>query len=191
MRNWVVSLVLVAVLVASLVAAQLKTDVRRQRSNVPVVQVRAASFVHRVMAEGNVRAVQSTTIVVPAGLKHGHKIAWIADEGSEVKAGDAVVRFDPTWVENRYAEQLAQREIVGSRLDRATGQSASMSISMPVPECCMTCPFSRVSSVSFEGSGISSAVTIQGPSGEVAGKFFPVISDTLMKSRTEPSQKHV
>ena len=64
-------------------------------------------------------------------------------------------------------------------------------ISMSVPERCISLPLRRVTSVSLVGSGISSEVTIQGPSGLVPRKFLLATSEYLVKSRTEPSQKQV
>ena len=62
---------------------------------------------------------------------------------------------------------------------------------MSVPERCISWPLSRVISVSLVGSGISSAVTIQGPSGPVPAKFLLATSEYLVKSRTVASQKQV
>ncbi len=64
-------------------------------------------------------------------------------------------------------------------------------ISMSVPERCISAPLSRVTSVSLVGSGISSAVTIQGPSGPEPMKFLLAASEYLVKSRTVASQKQV
>src|SRR5258705_4393245 len=64
-------------------------------------------------------------------------------------------------------------------------------ISMSVPERCISLPFRRVTSVSLVGSGISSAVTIQGPSGPEPTKFLLAASEYLVKSRTVASQKQV
>ena len=50
-------------------------------------------------------------------------------------------------------------------------------ISMSVPERCISSPLRRVTSVSRAGSGISSVVTIHGPSGPVAGKFLPEVTE--------------
>ena len=50
-------------------------------------------------------------------------------------------------------------------------------IMSPVLVCWRRSPFTRVSSVSAAGSGISSVVTNQGPSGPVCGKFFPAVTE--------------
>src|SRR5262245_14022222 len=64
-------------------------------------------------------------------------------------------------------------------------------ISMSVPDRCISAPLRRVTSVSLVGSGISSAETIQGPSGAEPTKFFDATSEYLVKSRTVASQKQV
>ena len=62
---------------------------------------------------------------------------------------------------------------------------------MSVPDFCISWPFSRVVNVSLVGSGISSAVTIHGPSGPLPMKFLLAASEYLVKSRTVASQKQV
>ena len=54
---------------------------------------------------------------------------------------------------------------------------------------CISLPLSRVTSVSFDGSGSSSVVTSQGPNPPVAGKFFPGVHCEVWncQSRSEPS----
>ena len=56
---------------------------------------------------------------------------------------------------------------------------------------CTTSPLSRVVSCRRCGSAMTSAVTIHGPSGAVAGKFLPAVTECFWKSRTEPSRKQV
>jgi multidrug efflux pump subunit AcrA (membrane-fusion protein) len=68
------------------------------RDTVPTVTVSKQAFVRRVTAEGNLRAVKATPVTTPqnAGSWGPMKIAWLAEDGTPVKAGDVVVRFDPT-----------------------------------------------------------------------------------------------
>ncbi len=64
--------------------------------DVPVVRVERAPFVQEVTAEGNLRAVRSTPLPVPdAGIEDSMTLAWLAADGTRVKAGDPVARFDP------------------------------------------------------------------------------------------------
>ena len=65
--------------------------------------------------------------------------------------------------------------------------------SSPTLSFCMTAPFKRVVSVSLRGSGISSAVTSQGPNEPLAWKFLPGVNcaECRWKSRTLPSLKQL
>jgi len=60
--------------------------------------VKKEAFVRRVTAEGNLRAVKATPVNAPStGDSFGPmKIAWLAQDGAAVKAGEVVIRFDPT-----------------------------------------------------------------------------------------------
>ncbi len=65
---------------------------------IPTHTVTKSAFVRRVTAEGNMRAVKATPVAAPqSGGSFGPmKIAWIAPDGKSVKAGEVVVRFDPS-----------------------------------------------------------------------------------------------
>jgi HlyD family secretion protein len=64
--------------------------------DLPTVRVEPRPFVHQVPAEGNLEATRATAVAVPAGVEGPLRIAWLAPEGARVKAGETVVRFDPT-----------------------------------------------------------------------------------------------
>ena len=63
---------------------------------VTTYQVTKAKFVRRVTAEGNLRAVKATRLTAPQNPSGPMKIAWLAPDGTLVKKGDVVVRFDPS-----------------------------------------------------------------------------------------------
>ena len=65
-------------------------------SDVPTTTVHAAPFERRVVAEGNLEAAEATPVTAPVDAQGQLKIAWIVPDGSRVKQGDVVVRFDPT-----------------------------------------------------------------------------------------------
>src|SRR4051812_6154223 len=66
------------------------------RTDLPTFRAGPGFFVRRVTAEGNLKAVKATPLTAPMDTPGAMKIAWIADDGSVVKNGDVVVRFDPT-----------------------------------------------------------------------------------------------
>lgn len=76
---------------------------------VPTAVVEADPFVRRIPADGNLRAVDSTLIAVPTSIQQPMRIAWLAEDGSRVAAGDPVVRFDPTDLEKELEDAESQR----------------------------------------------------------------------------------
>lgn len=73
---------------------------------VPVFVVTEDALVRRVTAEGNLRALKATPLTVPktGGDWGGMKIAWLAADGTQVKEGDPVVKFDRSEPEKRLAD---------------------------------------------------------------------------------------
>jgi RND family efflux transporter MFP subunit len=111
-------LLLVGVLGAVLAASAALPTLRRiggdRDGDVPTYVVDRGDFVRRVHAEGNLKAADATLLGPPPEHRRPLKIAWLAPEGSRVKAGDVVIRFDPTDLEEELRE---------GRHDRATTDS--------------------------------------------------------------------
>jgi multidrug efflux pump subunit AcrA (membrane-fusion protein) len=82
--------------------------------DVPVYTVSRGDFVREIHADGNLKAADATLLGPPAENRRPLKIAWLAPDGSEVRDGDTVVRFDPTDLEE---------ELRDGRHDRATTDS--------------------------------------------------------------------
>lgn len=76
-----------------------------EQPTIPTVTVGEGDLVREVSAEGNLRAVKATPITAPreAGEWGPLKIAWIATDGTRVKKGDPVVKFDRSELEQRLA----------------------------------------------------------------------------------------
>lgn len=95
---------------------------------VPTLEVtRSEAFVRRVTAEGYLRAVEATPLTAPADSQQPMKIAWVAVDGTHVRAGDVVVRFDATEMQRELANSrddvtAAQRQI---ERERALGSSTA------------------------------------------------------------------
>jgi hypothetical protein len=92
--------------------------------DVPVAAVERRDFVHLVPAEGNLRAVHSTPVLVPPSSAGSFRIAWLAADGSRVHAGDVVVRFDPTDIDKALAD--AETDLDTSRLKAEKDRSADL-----------------------------------------------------------------
>ncbi len=98
-------------------------------AQVPTLEVtRSEAFVRRVTAEGYLRAVEATPLNAPEDSQRPMKIAWVAVDGSQVHAGDVVVRFDATEMERELANSrdevtAAERQIERERtLGASTGR---------------------------------------------------------------------
>ena len=81
---------------------------------VPVLTVQKEPFVRRVPAQGNLKAVRATPVSVPMGAPGPFRIGWIAQDGTRVKAGEVVIRFDPSAIEKQLVE--ASEDLKGVRL---------------------------------------------------------------------------
>jgi HlyD family secretion protein len=81
---------------------------------VPVLTVQKEPFVRRVPAQGNLQAVRATPVSVPMGAPGPFRIGWIAQDGTRVKAGEVVIRFDPSAIEKQLVE--AGDDLRGVRL---------------------------------------------------------------------------
>jgi RND family efflux transporter MFP subunit len=90
---------------------------------VPVVTVRRGPFVRRVVAEGNLTPVKATPITVPLEAQEALKISWIVPDGSRVKAGETVVRFDPTDMRKNLEDGEADEATARSKVEGKRAES--------------------------------------------------------------------
>jgi len=86
------------------------------RDPIPTHTLAKTSFVRRVSAEGNLRAVKATPVSAPQSDSGAMKIAWIAADGAPVKAGDVVIRFDSTDEEKQLRDGKADLAAANAKL---------------------------------------------------------------------------
>lgn len=98
-----------------------------RHDDVATYAVAKTSFVRRVTAEGNLRAVKATRLAAPrsAGRMGPMKIAWLAPDGTLVKTGDVVVRFDPSEPEKRLRDGQADFDSASAKLHKETIKSSA------------------------------------------------------------------
>jgi HlyD family secretion protein len=72
--------------------------------DVPTLKVAPQEFARRVPAQGNLRAVKATPLSVPAGANGPMRIGWLATDGSRVKQGEVVIRFDASAIEKQLVD---------------------------------------------------------------------------------------
>lgn len=82
-------------------------------------------FVRRVTADGYLRAVEATPVTAPQDSERPLKIAWLAPDGSRVKKGETIIRFDFSEMEKmlrdsqddvRSAEHQMNKEQIDARV---------------------------------------------------------------------------
>ncbi len=105
---------------------------------VPTFTAVKEKLVRQVLAEGNLRAVKATPLTVPkmADDFGAMKIAWLAADGTTVKKGDVVVKFDRTDPEKRLVDgkadlasadaRLAEEQIKGKAAVQARDDTAAL-----------------------------------------------------------------
>ena len=113
--RWVIAPCLL-IAAAAVTAAILRSG--SPSGHIPTISVDSTAFVQRVIAEGNLKAVESTALTAPIKSRQPQKIAWMADDGSPVKKGDVVIRFDPTDFEKDLEDGSSDRRIAEYRLDK-------------------------------------------------------------------------
>lgn len=85
---------------------------------IPTYVVGESDLVRQVNAEGNLRAVKKTPLTVPktSGEWGGMKLAWVTTDGTHVKKGDVVVKFDRTDPEKKLVDGQADLASADARL---------------------------------------------------------------------------
>jgi multidrug resistance efflux pump len=94
---------------------------------VPTYVVVEDSLVRRVTAEGNLRALKATPLLVPRSSDDwgAMKVAWLAADGTHVKKDEVVVKFDRTEPEKKLREGEADLESATARLQAERIKSAA------------------------------------------------------------------
>jgi multidrug efflux pump subunit AcrA (membrane-fusion protein) len=122
------AVIAIAVLAAlGLAGARLLGGAGAQADAVATCTVARERFVRRVTAEGNLRAVKATRLGAPRGVGPfgPSKIAWLAPDGTLVKQGDVVVRFDPSDPEKQLRDGQADLESASARLRQDAVKSSA------------------------------------------------------------------
>ena len=115
------------VLLAAAIAAGLGAGIYRLRrvqagGNVPTAPARKGEFLVMVRCRGELTARHSVQVSAPVNVPE-LRIVWQASGGSPVKAGDPVVRFDPSSAKQQLAEKTAALEQAQATLDQAVAQA--------------------------------------------------------------------
>ncbi len=114
------SLLVVAILIAVLIFTSLKTA----ETNIPIFTVKKDKFLVSITESGELRAKNSISISTPR-IRGSLKIVYLEPEGNYVKAGDVVVKFDPTEAINNLKEAESKLEISLSEKEKLVANQKS------------------------------------------------------------------
>src|SRR5262245_11662953 len=84
--------------------------------------VRKGEFTVIVRCRGELKAQRSAQVTAPVNVPE-LRIVWIASQGGPIKAGDPIVRFDPSSAKNQLQEKTAALEQAQAALDQAIAQA--------------------------------------------------------------------
>ncbi|MEO6324876.1 MAG: efflux RND transporter periplasmic adaptor subunit [Thermoanaerobaculia bacterium] len=97
----------------------------RSQESVPVFVVQKTTLRRTVNAEGNLKAVEATPLIAP-GADLDFKIAWLADDGSRVKKGQTIIRFDSTDTEKSLFLGQADRGKASGQASKERAESGAV-----------------------------------------------------------------
>jgi len=108
---------------AALIAAALLACARRD--DIATFRVRPIEFTRHVTAEGTLKAVKATPVGAPHNATAPLKVGWIADDGTLLRKGDVIVRFDATDFENLLLTGREDRTTANNKLTKADAEAKS------------------------------------------------------------------
>jgi len=108
-----------ALVLVVLAAAAFRTSRSLRDAPVSTLTVARARFVREVVADGELKAVRATPILVPIEGERGQTVAFMARDGAPVKAGEVLIRFDPREAEREAADGRDDLQAARGKIDKA------------------------------------------------------------------------
>lgn len=97
----------------------------KEQDEIATFKVQPMEFARRVTAEGTLKAVKATPVTAPIDAPQALKVAWIADDGSVIRKGDVIVRFDSTEFENMLLRGQEDRATASNKLNKAGAEASA------------------------------------------------------------------
>ena len=120
--KWSVAVVVLGGLVAAGYYGLRNTRRAQAAASVPLAPARKGDFAEIVRCRGEIAARRSVQLSAPRNIPD-LKIVWLAEPGSHIKAGDVVVRFDPSGAKRQLDEQTATLNQSKASLAQALAQA--------------------------------------------------------------------
>jgi HlyD family secretion protein len=103
-------------------------EVPAPSSDVPTFVIQRVAFARRISADGTLRAVEATPVLAPQASEDSGalKVTWIATDGTAVKKGDVVMRFDAAERERALHDGRADLDSAASKLREENIKSSAL-----------------------------------------------------------------
>lgn len=112
---------------AAVAVVVLAAGLGRSAPPVPTLRVTRSELAREVTAWGELEAVDSTTLSAPRASRR-LTVAWLVEDGTPVRAGDPVARFDPTEIQKELEEARAQVERLEQQIQAERAQRRAASV---------------------------------------------------------------
>jgi multidrug efflux pump subunit AcrA (membrane-fusion protein) len=112
---------LVVVLIVTLVVMRSRSKAAAPTTSVPTATARRGEFLVIVSCRGELTADNTARVNAPVNVPN-LQIVWLAPQGSAVKKGDPVVRFDASGTQRQLKEQEAALAQAQAALDQAVAE---------------------------------------------------------------------
>jgi hypothetical protein len=94
-------------------------------NDVATFTVEPITFTRRVSAEGTLKATKATQVTAPLNAESPLKVSWIAPDGTLLRKGDVIVKFDATDFENLLINGREDRATATNKMSKATAESSA------------------------------------------------------------------
>ncbi|MDD4592679.1 MAG: efflux RND transporter periplasmic adaptor subunit [Parabacteroides sp.] len=127
---------------------------KKETKDIPVNKAVKGTFYLDVFESGDIQAIQSINISSPTiSWRYGSlKITQIVKDGSEVRAGDTVIMFDPSEIKKAIVEAEARLEISYAELEKLKAEHQS-NLEEIKADYEITRISQEISSIQFESAG--------------------------------------
>ncbi|HEX7831072.1 MAG TPA: hypothetical protein VF787_15560, partial [Thermoanaerobaculia bacterium] len=109
----------------ALIAVALLAACSKESNDVATFKVEPITFTRRVSAEGTLKATKATQVTAPLNAERPLKVSWIAPDGTLLRKGDVIVRFDATDFENLLLTGREDRATATNKMSKATAESTA------------------------------------------------------------------
>jgi len=121
LRAWLLRILALVVVAGGAFAFWRITQVQAT-AVLPVATVRKGEFSVMIRCRGELKARRSAQVAAPVNVPE-LRIVWLAPVGSAVKAGDAIIRFDPSSAKQQLTEKQAALKQALASLEQAEAET--------------------------------------------------------------------